>query len=227
MGHGSSSDSVRRVRGLWRPPRLRVVAEPGSADGHHDLTPMMMNTGAASRYRNSPHTARGIPLSSNPTTALAQLPRRQPRAFTIQSSVRVRGVVQRDTPTSASGTRDARSDRSPSRDRKDTHLPALRSDLTSGIGGSRSSTRGRLRSRIPIAAALGFNSARLGTLCHLQPLPANHDRRLTGRPSAPCREGDGRHWERSRSRLRTSRRGPQAAARSRRGRRTRGQPVGC
>jgi len=31
----------------------------------------MMNTGPASRYRDSPHTARGIPLSSNPTMTLA------------------------------------------------------------------------------------------------------------------------------------------------------------
>jgi hypothetical protein len=47
------------------------MAEPESADGHHGLTLAMMNTGPASGYRDSPHTAHGIPLSSNPTMTFA------------------------------------------------------------------------------------------------------------------------------------------------------------
>ena len=36
----------------------------------------MMNTGPASRYRNSPHTAHGIPLSSDPNHAVCPIPDR-------------------------------------------------------------------------------------------------------------------------------------------------------
>jgi len=41
----------------------------------------MMNTGPASGYRDSPQTARGIPLSSNPTMIFAPPPRERAGAF--------------------------------------------------------------------------------------------------------------------------------------------------
>jgi hypothetical protein len=57
-----------------RPPAERAPAtsaslscRPRERGRHRDLAPTMMNTGPATRYRDTPHTARGIPLSSNPT----------------------------------------------------------------------------------------------------------------------------------------------------------------
>jgi hypothetical protein len=41
-------------------------------DSHHELSLRMMNVGPASGYRDTPHTARGIPLSSNPTMTFAR-----------------------------------------------------------------------------------------------------------------------------------------------------------
>ena len=78
MGHDSTS--LRRLRGLRR-PAPRVSWPTPKADGRHDLTLTMMNTGPACRYRNSLHTARGRPLSSNPTMTFARVPRRQSGGF--------------------------------------------------------------------------------------------------------------------------------------------------
>jgi len=92
LGHASTS--VRRLRGLRR-PRPRRHTEHESADGHHHLTLTMMNTVPASRYRDSPHTARGIPLSSNPTMTFPRFPRRQAGGFNCPVIRTAGGVVRR------------------------------------------------------------------------------------------------------------------------------------
>ena len=158
MGHDSTS--LGRVRGLRR-PAPRVSWPTPEANGRHDLTLTMMNTGPACRYRNSPHTARGRPLSSNPTMTFARVPRRQSGGFRrpiIRTAARrspagfPTSTLEPGMPVLLDG---------PSRDCKDCS-PAGAWERTSRLGSVVRAPPQAMNDGpvFPVPAAVGFGSAR-------------------------------------------------------------------